>query len=90
MLYFLDMTEDHELWSRWVTSLKERRLNELVAGLIIAGGPLFIVFCQSVYIAAPLFNIKQNDESFYAFMDLLEDSEKLTAFARALQTAERE
>ncbi len=89
MLYFLSMTEDHELWSDWAATLKEQGLNELVAGLIIAFGPLTILLSQLAYIAVPMVSVAGKDENINAFINLLEDRDQLTAFAHELQSSER-
>ncbi|MGA9398193.1 MAG: hypothetical protein WBV22_08030 [Anaerolineaceae bacterium] len=86
MLYFLDMIEDHKLWSGWVLTLKEQGLNELVAGLIKAGEPLSIVLSQLMFFVEPMVSFVVKDNSIKAFIDLLEDSDELAAFSRALRS----
>lgn len=80
------MMEDHELWSGWITTLKNRGLNDLVSFLINACKPLAIILSQLATMAMPLVATGETDNQLQAFIDLLENREELAAFSKALHT----
>jgi hypothetical protein len=88
MLYFSGMTEDHELWSEWVTSLKKRGLDEPVAWLIKVGKPASILLSQLMTMALPLVSSSKSNQNLGLIIELMEDSQQLEAFSRALQVGE--
>ncbi len=88
MLYFLDMIEGHELWSGWVTTLKEHGLNDIVAGLVNAGEPFALLLSQMTYMVTPMISGEGKADRIKAFAELLEDKDKLAAFKHALQNTE--
>jgi hypothetical protein len=88
MLYFSGMKEDQELWSGWVTSLKKQGLDEPVAWLIKAGKPASILLSQLMTMALPLVCSSKSNHNLGLIIELLEDSQQLEAFSRALQAGE--
>ncbi len=88
MLYFSGMTEDHELWSEWVRSLKKRGLDEPVAWLVKAGKPASILISQIMTMALPLITSNKQKYNLNLVIDLMEDSQQLDEFVRALQVEE--
>ena len=88
MLYFSGMTEDHELWSGWVTLLKKQGLDEFVAWLIKVGKPASILLSQLMTMALPLVSSSKSNHNLGLIIDLLEDSDQMEAFSRALQAGE--
>lgn len=79
------MIEDHELWSGWVTALKEQGLHESVAWLIKAGKPVALLVSQMITMALPLFSGIDSYNKLSQITTLLEDGDQLDAFSRALQ-----
>jgi hypothetical protein len=85
MLYFSGMTEDHELWSEWVISLKKQGLDEPMAWLIKVGRPASILLSQLMTMALPLVSTSKSNQNLRLIIELMEDSQQLDAFSRALQ-----
>ncbi len=85
MLYFSSMIEDHDLWSGWVTTLREQGLHESVAWLIKAGKPVALLVSQMITMALPLFSGIDSYNKLSQITTLLEDGDQLDAFSRALQ-----
>jgi hypothetical protein len=84
MLYFSGMEDDCELWSGWVTALRERQLHEIVAWLIKAGKPAAILFSQMITITAPLITGSPSHRMWVGLSNLLEDTDQLELFSQAL------
>jgi hypothetical protein len=79
------MIEDHDLWSGWVTTLREQGLHESVAWLIKAGKPVALLVSQMITMALPLFSGIDSYNKLSQITTLLEDGDQLDAFSRALQ-----
>jgi hypothetical protein len=88
MLYFSGMTEDHELWSDWATSLKKQGWDEPVVWLINVGRPASILLSQLLTMALPLVSTYKSNQNLGLLIELLEDNQQLDAFSRALQAGE--
>jgi hypothetical protein len=82
------MTNDHELWSEWVTSLKRQGLDEPVAWLIKVCKPASILLSQLMTMAMPLVSNNKSNHNLGLIIELMEDGQQLEAFSRALTAGE--
>ena len=74
------MQASREYWPRWALSLRQYRLNEIVASLLEAGSPLAFLGAQALYFSRPFFESDQ----LTALAATLEEDSELQAFAAFL------
>jgi hypothetical protein len=80
----LYMKEKNHL-EKWVSVLKQRELDNLVATIFESTKPLNFIFAQLVYIGKPLFNGHFASEPISAFANLLEDDIQMDYFIASLR-----
>jgi hypothetical protein len=88
MLYFSGMTEDRELWSGWVASLKKQGMDEPVSWLIKVGKPISILLSQLMTMALPLISNSNSTQKLKLIVNMMEDGDQLEAFSKALESDE--
>jgi hypothetical protein len=85
LCYTLTMNADQTLWQAWAQALRRFRLDQLVATLLEAAGPLSLLGAQMVYLGQPLLKGSVTEEKLTALAALLEDSRQTRAFAAYLR-----
>lgn len=83
------MAGNQHIWHRWAESLHRWGVEDLVATLLEAIGPLSLIGAQLVYLGQPIFNSFLPEEHVNAFADLLDDPEETRAFTHFLRQDER-
>lgn len=68
-------------WSKWAESLRNLKLDGIVAWLLEAGAPLAILGAQALYISQPFVGGKKID----SLAQMLEQEDETQAFARYLR-----
>ena len=68
-------------WSKWAESLRNLKLDGIVAWLLEAGAPLTILGAQALYISQPFVGGKKID----SLAQMLEQEDETQAFARYLR-----
>ena len=74
-----------QIWQEWAGKIKNRNLQNIVATMLEAGGPLNTIFAQIVHISQPVMNVFVSDSHISAFADLLEEQEHTQNFIRSLR-----
>lgn len=68
-------------WSKWAESLRNLKLDGMVAWLLEAGAPLTILGAQALYIGQPFIGGNKID----SLAQMLEQEDETQAFARYLR-----
>ncbi len=68
-------------WSKWAESLRNLKLDGIVAWLLEAGAPLTILGAQALYISQPFVGGKKID----SLAQMLEQEDETQAFAQYLR-----
>ena len=68
-------------WSKWAKSLRNLKLDGIVAWLLEAGGPLTILGAQALYVSQPFVG----GEKINSLAQMLEQEDETQAFARYLR-----
>ena len=68
-------------WSKWAESLRNLKLDGIVAWLLEAGGPLTILGAQALYVSQPFVG----GEKINSLAHMLEQEDETQAFARYLR-----
>ena len=68
-------------WSKWAESLRNLKLDGMVAWLLEAGAPLTILGAQALYISQPFVGGNKID----SLAQMLEQEDETQAFARYLR-----
>jgi hypothetical protein len=68
-------------WAKWAESLRNLKLDGIVAWLLEAGAPLTILGAQALYISQPFVGGKKID----SLAHMLEQEDETQAFARYLR-----
>ena len=68
-------------WSKWAESLRNLKLDGIVAWLLEAGGPLTILGAQALYVSQPFVG----GENINSLAQMLEQEDETQAFARYLR-----
>jgi len=90
MLYLLSgepylVIENQHIWQNWVNTLHRWGVEEIVATLLEATGPLNFIGAQVVYLAQPIITHVLPEDHIHAFADLLENIEETEAFTHLLR-----
>ena len=78
---------DHEIWKEWKHALRKWRMQEFVAWLLEATGPVNLVGAQVVYVGQPLLGAFIPKQKTSALARVLEEPETTQAFVRYLREA---
>jgi hypothetical protein len=79
------MNEYRHIWQSWVDSMHRWGINDLIASLLEAAGPLTILAAQAIYIGKPLVVGQRSNNSLTALADMLESSQQTQAFISLLR-----
>ncbi len=74
-----------QIWQEWAGVIKSRRLQNLVAVLLEAGGPLNTIAAQLVHITQPVMKGFIDRSQISAFADLLEEQAHTQNFIQSLR-----
>jgi hypothetical protein len=72
-------------WRGWAEFLHRHGLENMVAWMLEAAGPLTLVGAQALYIGGPLLRPALTDEQRDALAGLLEDRDEILAFTAFLR-----
>jgi hypothetical protein len=79
------MDKNHHIWRIWVKSLHRWGVEDLVASLLEAAGPLTIIGAQLIYIGQPILNGVVPDGHLSVLTGTLEDDDQRDAFVSYLR-----
>jgi hypothetical protein len=79
------MDKNHHIWRIWVKSLHRWGVEDLVASLLEAAGPLTIIGAQLIYIGQPILNGVFPDGHLSVLTGTLEDDDQRDAFVSYLR-----
>ncbi len=68
------------VWQKWAERIKNWGLEDVVAALMEATGPLTVLGAQVIYLAQPVLSTFIQDRNLTALVDLLEDAEQSRIF----------
>jgi hypothetical protein len=85
LCYTVTMQPDRSYWPEWARTLQRWGLNEFVAALLEAAGPLSIFLAQAVYLGEPLLSGIVSGSRLQALAGLFEDQEESRSFATYLR-----
>lgn len=68
------------VWQKWAERIKNWGLEDVVAALMEATGPLTVLGAQVIYLAQPVLSTFTQDRNLTALVDLLEDAEQSRIF----------
>jgi len=74
-----------QIWHEWAGNLKRNKLQNIVAVLLEAGGPLNTLAAQLVHISQPVMVSFIDDSRISALAELLEENEHTQNFIHALR-----
>jgi len=80
-----DVSDLRSSWPAWADSLRRRGLDDLVAWLLDAAGPLSILGAQALYFGGPFLRPAIPDRQLKALAHLLENSAEGQAFVHYLR-----
>jgi len=83
----ISMITDRRIWQNWVEVIHHWGMQEVVATLLEATGPLNFLGAQAIYLGQPLLGLVFPQDHVDAFAALLENSEETRAFTRFLRQA---
>lgn len=69
-----------KVWQTWAGNIRKWGLEDIVASLLEASGPLTILGAQLAYIGQPLLTSFFHERYFSALVDLLENPEQSQLF----------
>ncbi|MBS1248931.1 MAG: hypothetical protein MAG431_00501 [Chloroflexi bacterium] len=73
-------------WFKWADRLYNWQLNEVVASLLEAAGPLTLLGAQAIYFGQPLLSVFAAKENTQALAELLESPTQQQAFIEVLRS----
>ena len=82
------MNENRKIWQQWAARLQNLGLDEVVATVLEATGPLNFVGAQLVYVGQPVLRGLISTHSLHALANILEDRQNTQDFVRYLREAE--
>ncbi len=77
-----------QIWQEWAGALKNRQLQNVVASVLEAGGPLNTIAAQMVHITQPVMNAFIDKSKISALAGLLEEQEHTQTFISSLREGE--
>jgi hypothetical protein len=75
----------HAVWEEWAERLRSWRVEEVVATLLEAIGPLNFIGAQLLYFGQPLLRGFVSDGRLEALAEILEEDKNLTLFIAILR-----
>ena len=87
LCYTVPMDTDQQLWRVWIKMLSRWGVQDWVASLLEAAGPLTILGAQMVYVTQPLLNVALPENHLHAAARLLEEPIRTRAFIELLREA---
>jgi hypothetical protein len=81
------MDRDRHIWRVWVAAIHRWGLQDWIASILEAFGPLTILGAQMVYLGQPLFNRVLPEGHYEAVARLLEDPFSTRVFVAMLREA---
>jgi hypothetical protein len=81
------MEEDRHIWLAWANFLHRWGLQEWMASLLEAAGPLSLLGAQGVYIAQPFLKSTHMNDHLAALSRMLESKDETQAFVEYLREA---
>jgi hypothetical protein len=85
LCYTYQVDQNRQIWQIWARILHRWGVQDLVAALLEAIGPLNLIGAQAVYIGQPFLNALVPEGHLEALADVLEDPEKTQAFTSFLR-----
>jgi hypothetical protein len=85
LCYTLSMNNDLHIRRTWAQALYRWGVNDIIASLLEAAGPLTILVAQVIYIGQPLVVHGRLRNSLTVLADMLEKSEDTQAFISLLR-----
>lgn len=85
LCYTLSMNNDLHIRHTWAQSLYRWGINDIIASLLEAAGPLTILVAQVIYIGQPLIAYDRLSKSLTVLAEMLEKSEDTQAFIGLLR-----
>jgi hypothetical protein len=82
------MDKNHHIWRIWVKTLHRWGVEDLVASLLEAAGPLTIIGAQAIYLGQPILNGVVGDGHLTALTGVLEDDDQRDAFVSYIREGE--
>ena len=79
------VVKNQHIWQDWADTLHRWGVQEMVATLLEATGPLNIIGAQVVYLGQPFITHVLPEDQINAFADLLENPEETKAFTHFLR-----
>lgn len=79
------MVQDQHIWQIWADKLHQWGVQDLVAVLLEATGPLNLLGAQVVYLGQPLLNSVLPEVHLEALADMLENPKDTQAFTDLLR-----
>lgn len=83
------MEAEKQIWQGWIQTLRQRKLDAVVAMLLEAGAPLNMVAAQLVYLGQPLVGSSRSQSQLQALAHLLEDADRTQTFVTDLREGAR-
>ena len=83
------MDKNHHIWRIWVKTLHRWGVENLVASLLEAAGPLTIIGAQAVYIGQPILNGIVPDGHLLVLTGVLEDDDQRDAFVSYIRAGKK-
>lgn len=85
LCYTLSMNNDLHIRRTWAQSLYRWGINDIIASLLEAAGPLTLLASQVIYISQPLIVHGRVSNSLNVLANMLEESEETQAFINLLR-----
>jgi len=82
------MNEERKIWQKWATQLQSWGLDDALATLLEATGPLNFVGAQLVYVGQPLLRGLISTNSLQELANILEDQQSTQDFVHYLREAD--
>lgn len=79
------MVDNQHIWQKWIDTLHKWGIDEAVATLLEATGPLNAISAQTVYLGQPFLNVFLPENYVDAFADLLDNPMRTRAFIEMLR-----
>ncbi len=81
------MYDEQHIWRVWAEFLQRWGMEDSIAALLDAAGPLSILGAQFIYLSQPLLNMALPEKHLAALAWLLEEPARTRAFAEYLREA---
>lgn len=79
------MNDHQHIWRTWADSMRKLGINEFIATILEAAGPLTILGAQFIYLGQPLVVSERSYTSLTALARVLEDSQETRTFIGLLR-----